>query len=176
MRHIFYSSQRLGKLRCRASIAIDSSGIVTAGWMVGCGPRWLACSHRFWFCLYALRRSQSYQKQRRCCLWITEAWESACVSFPRCACVDLSCTCISYSSTLGHLLPFRELWSFTCLQGLCFSHLHAMICHPITALTPGVNPQLQVRNQTHLFMLPRGSQCRSGVQVHLRARPLCFFF
>lgn len=36
----FYFSQTLDKLPCGGSIAIDSSGIVTAEWMVGCSP-WL---------------------------------------------------------------------------------------------------------------------------------------
>ena len=32
---------------------------------------------------------------------------------------------------------------------------------------PGVNPQLQACNQTHLFILPRGPWCHAGVQVDL---------
>lgn len=165
----FYFSQRLGKLPSGGSIAIDSSGIVTAEWMAGSSPCWLGWSHWF-YSAYMLcgalnqtrnREDAVCKSQKSVCVWV-------CVYVTTCYCLD-ACACIccvhgfhTDSFFILHLLLLRD-----CGVSDAFRVYVSLI--PTRRLPsnhntdPGVNPQLQACNQTHLFILPSGPQHHAGV-------------
>lgn len=171
----FYFPQRLGKLPCWGSIAIDSSGTATAEWMAGCSPCWLVWSHWF-YSAYMLcgvlnqirnREDAAYKSHSRVCVCVWESEnkrENILLPEPGCMCLYLLCTWISHQFVLypsSFFLP-EGLWNLKCFQGLCFSHLHMTtdIHWPQVS-----NLQLQTCIQTHLFNTAQALQCHPGVQV-----------
>lgn len=157
----FYFSQRLGKLPCGGSIAIDSSGMATAEWMVGCSPCWLVWSHWFYpaYILCGVLnqiRNREYAVSHKCvwvCVYVREReWETTCYCLDACACICRVHGFHTDSFFILHLLPLRD-----CGVSDAFRVYISLI--PTRQLPsnhnadPGVNPQLQACNQTHLFIL-----------------------
>lgn len=161
----FYFCQRLGKLLCWGSIAIDLSGMATAEWMAVCGPRWLVSSN--WFYSACTLCSVLNQIRNR----EDVVYKSLCkrnnilpgpfvhvhVFAPR--------WFHTTSSAIPRLFFPLETVEFKFLSGFMFSHLHMKTVAPLTQvlnsyykhLATLYSPDSFLKNKYNVFFCTQGS-------------------